>query len=120
MKKKDPNLKYAYEFDEGDYKNDIYQMIVQTPQMRRNYMLYHDVVFMDATYKTNNQQLALAVISGINNEGKNIVLGFGLVKRETMDTYKWVLNNLLRFNDGVEPGVILTDYDASMCGAIES
>ncbi len=60
------------------------------------------------------------MISGINNEGKNIVLGFGLVKRETMDTYKWVLNNLLRFNDGVEPGVILTDYDASMCGAIES
>ena len=45
MKKKDPNLKYAYEFDEGDYKNDIYQMIVQTPQMRRNYLLYHDVVF---------------------------------------------------------------------------
>jgi len=24
MKKKDPNLKYAYEFDEGDYKDDIY------------------------------------------------------------------------------------------------
>jgi len=47
-------------------------------------------------------------------------LGFGLVKRETMETYKWVLSNLLRFNDGVEPGVILTDYDASMCGAIES
>jgi len=42
-----------------------------------------------------------------------------LVKRETMDTYKWLISNLLRFNDGVEPGVILTDFDASMCGAIE-
>lgn len=59
------------------------------------------------------------MISGINNEGKNIVLGFALVKRETMETYKWIISNLLRFNDGVEPRVILTDFDASMCGAIE-
>ena len=87
--------------------------------MRRNYRLYHDVVFMDATYKTNNQSLALTVISGITNEGKNVVLGFALVKRETMDTYKWLLSNLLKFNDDLEPGVILTDFDASMCGAIE-
>ena len=94
-------------------------MIVQTAEMRRNYSLYHDVVFMDATYKTNHHSLALTVFSGVNNEGKNVVLGFALVKRETMDTYKWLLSNLLRFNDNVEPGVILTDFDASMCGAIE-
>jgi transposase-like protein len=62
----------------------------------------------------------LTVISGINHEGKNIVLGFALVKRETMDTYKWIISNLLRFNENIEPGVILTDFDASMCGAIES
>ena len=60
------------------------------------------------------------MISGINNEGKNIVLGFALVKRETLETYNWLLQNLLRFNDGIEPGVILTDFDSSMCGAIES
>ena len=112
-------MRFAYEYDEGDMKNDIYQMIVQSPQMRRNYQMYHDVVFMDATYKTNNQQMALTVISGINHEGKNIVLGFALVKKETMETYKWIISNLLRFNDGVEPGAILTDFDASMCGAIE-
>ena len=29
MKKKDPNLKYAYEFDEGDYKNDIYYRLLK-------------------------------------------------------------------------------------------
>lgn len=94
MKLKDPQLRFAFEFDEGEFKSDIYQMIVQTAEMRRNYRLYHDVVFMDATYKTNNQQMALSVISGINHEGKNIVLGFALVKRETLDTYKWVLQNL--------------------------
>lgn len=87
--------------------------------MRRNYRLYHDVVFMDATYKTNFHSLALTVFSGVNNEGKNVVLGFALVKRETMETYKWLLRNLLRFNEDLEPGTILTDFDPSMCGAIE-
>ena len=54
QKRKDPALRFAYEYDQGDYKNDIYQMLVQTSTMRKNYRLYHDVVFMDATFKTNN------------------------------------------------------------------
>eukprot|EP00347_Sterkiella_histriomuscorum_P023960 403332789 len=119
IKLKDPNLRYAYEYDEADHSNEISQMIIQTSLMRHNYRLYHDVVFMDATYKTNFHSLALTVFSGVNNEGKNVVLGFALVKRETLETYKWLLENLLRFNDGIEPTTILTDFDASMCGAIE-
>lgn len=87
--------------------------------MRHNYKLYHDVVFMDATYKTNFHSLALTVFSGVNNEGKNIIFGFALVKRETLETYKWLLENLVRFNDGIEPKTVLTDFDPSMCGAIE-
>ena len=87
--------------------------------MRHNYWLYSDVVFMDATYKTNFHSLALTVFSGVNNEGKNVVLGFALLKRETMDAYKWLLANLVRVNQGLEPKVMLTDFDPSMCGAIE-
>lgn len=87
--------------------------------MRHNYRLYHDVVLMDATYKTNFHSLALTVFSGVNNEGKNVVLGFAIVKRETLETYKWLLENLKRFNDGIEPKIVLTDFDPSMCGAIE-
>ena len=74
---------------------------------------------MDATYKTNFHSLALTVFSGVNNEGKNVVLGFALLKRETMDAYKWLLANLVRVNQGLEPKVMLTDFDPSMCGAIE-
>ncbi|CDW84932.1 UNKNOWN [Stylonychia lemnae] len=119
IKVKDDNLRFAYEYDEGEFSNEISQMMIQTSIMRRNYRLYHDVMFMDATYKTNFHSLALTVFSGVNNEGKNVVLGFALVKRETMDTYKWLLKNLKRFNDDIEPGTLLTDFDPSMCGAIE-
>lgn len=55
--------------------------------MRRNYELYHDTVFMDATYATNPYRMPLVVLSGVNNEGKNCILGYALVKRECMETY---------------------------------
>ena len=87
--------------------------------MRHNYRFYRDVVFMDVTYKTNFHSLALIVFSGVNNEGKNVVLGYALLKRETIDAYKWLLSNLVRFNQGLEPKIIITDMDSSMCGAIE-
>ena len=55
--------------------------------MHRNYNLYHDVVFMDATYSANTQSMPLIVFTGLNNEGKNVLLGYALVQRETYETY---------------------------------
>ena len=86
--------------------------------MKRFYRQYHDVVFMDATYKTNKHDMALTIFSGVNCDGYNTVLGYALVKRETSESYKWLLSNLIRLS-GIEPKVILTDFDASMCHGIE-
>ena len=36
-----------------------------------------------------------------------------------MDTYEWILKNIVDFNDGNAPKVLLTDFDPSMSGAIE-
>jgi len=121
MKKEDPTTRFAFEYEEGEggFEQDLHRILVQTPKMHRNYRLYHDVVFMDATYKTNKNNMALTVFSGVNNEGRNVVLGYALVKRETLETYEWLLKTLVHMNGGVEPGVILTDFDPSMSGAIE-
>jgi hypothetical protein len=59
--------------------------------MVRNYLLYHDVVFMDATYSTNPYRMPLVVFSGVNNEGKNTILAFALLTNETMESYSWLL-----------------------------
>lgn len=90
-----------------------------TEQMRRNYELYSDVVFMDATYACNDQTMPLVVFSGVSNEGRNVLLGFALLRNETMESYEWLLGTLARLNEGREPRVLLTDFDASMAGAIE-
>lgn len=74
---------------------------------------------MDATYKTNKHDMALTVFSGVSSEGKNIILGVAFLSRETGDHYAWLLKNLIEFNNGKEPGTIITDFDSSMCLAIE-
>lgn len=70
---------------------------------------------MDATYNTNRFNLALAVLSGISGEGKNILLGIALMQRETSENYIWLLKQLKEMNNNMEPKVIMTDFDASMC-----
>ena len=74
---------------------------------------------MDATYRTNHQGMALTIFTAVNNEGRNVIVAFSLVQRETMETYEWMLKNLVKFNNGAAPKVLLTDFDPSMSGAIE-
>ena len=66
--------------------------------MSNYYEKYHDVVFMDATYNTNKQNLALTILSGISNEGKNIILAVAFLSRESAENYTWLLKNLTKIN----------------------
>ena len=113
LKTKDPDTNWICEYEKDGYPRDLNKIIVMTGKMKRFYHMYSDVVFMDATYKTNKHDMALTIFSGVNCDGRNTVLGYALVKRETADTYKWLMQNLVKLT-GIEPGVILTDFDPSM------
>jgi hypothetical protein len=62
--------------------------------------MFHDVIFMDSTYNTNVLGLALAIVNGISSEGKNLILAFALMARETAENYTWLLRKLTEMNDG--------------------
>lgn len=113
---KETRFIYEMEKDGKRFKN----LVVQTPHMHKLYERYHDLIFMDATYKTNKYKMPLVVFSSINNEGKNIVVGFAIVQYESSNTYEWLLKSFKEMNNNVEPGVILTDFDAAMCHGIEN
>jgi len=40
---------------------------------------YSDVVIMDTTFKTNRFNMPLVVLIGIDCEGRNVLLGLGLI-----------------------------------------
>ena len=75
---------------------------------------------MDATYKTNKYNLHLIIISGVSSENKNVILSIAFVQKETSEVYQWLLQQLIDFNDGLEPGTIITDFDPCMCAGIEA
>jgi hypothetical protein len=114
----DTTLNETDGLDPTDPKIEV--LLIQTPMMSKNYKHYHDIVFMDATYNTNKFDLRLAVLSGISSEGKNIILAICLMARETAQNYIWLLTKIKEMNQDVEPKVIMTDFDASMCQAIET
>lgn len=60
------------------------------------------------------------MVNGISSEGKNLILGVALMARETAENYTWLLSKLTELNGGKEPKCIMTDFDASMCQAIET
>ena len=63
-----------------------------TPTMVRCYQTYSDVVFMDATYCTNRHGLALAMVSGVSSEGRNVLLAVSFLAKETTEHYTWLLS----------------------------
>jgi len=94
-------------------------IFVMTASMKRLYSYYHDVIFLDSTCKTNKSDYPLVVIGGIDHNNKNIVLGFGFLRTEDNNSYKWFLSQLLKCTEGTEPGTILTDFDPAIAHAIE-
>lgn len=81
--------------DDEKMGDKLERILIQTPKMRKNYELYRDTIFMDATYKTNHEGMALVVFGAVNNEGRNVIVAFALVQRETMETYQWLLKTLV-------------------------
>lgn len=87
LKKTDPDTRFAYAMDlesdtaTGHNPNEpkLDRMIIQTPMMHRYYQQYSDVVFMDATYKTNKYDLHLTILSGVSSENKNVILAIAFV-----------------------------------------
>ena len=118
IKNEDPELEYAILWSDHEQKQ-LECVLIQTGMMRKNHKYFSDIVFMDSTFNTNTMDLALVVFTGISGEGKNTLLGISLMARETGDNYIWLLQTLLDLNENVAPKVMMTDFDSSMCLAIE-
>ena len=67
-----------------------------------------DIVIVDSTYKRNRFNLSLVNILGISNYGRNILLGFGLLSKEDIESYSWIFENLKRIWKK-EPDNFITD-----------
>jgi len=76
-----------------------------------------DVVLVDSTYKRNRFNLILVNILGVNNYGHNIMLGFGLLSDETVESYMWLFSKIEGWEDK-EPDNFVCDESESIIQGI--
>ncbi|XP_025642007.1 protein FAR1-RELATED SEQUENCE 5 [Arachis hypogaea] len=86
---------------------------------RVDYQYFGDVVAFDSTYKKNKYQRPLVIFSGSNNHKQTTIFGFGLVLDETIESYTWMLENLLEVMCNKQPSVVVTDGDDAMIAAVK-
>nr|XP_043639392.1 protein FAR1-RELATED SEQUENCE 5-like [Erigeron canadensis] len=75
-----------------------------------NYYAFGDVVSFDATYRTNKYDMVFIPFTEIDNHKKCVTFGAGMLAKEDISSYKWLLNE---FKNAFprEPKVVLTDQD---------
>ena len=86
--------------------------------MKDHYENYGDILLIDATYKGNKYSLAIVVLSGFTNSGRNCLFGVAIVNDETEDTYSWLLRNFFELKTKF-PRIIITDQNPSITTVIE-
>ncbi|CAH9112386.1 unnamed protein product, partial [Cuscuta epithymum] len=106
---------FDYDVDESDQLTRIFWA---DPTCRKNYSYFGDVVSFDATYGTNRYSLVFVPFTGVDNHKKCITFAAGLLAKEDVESYVWLLTRFIKAM-GRQPACVITDQDPSMRIAIE-
>src|SRR5260363_345078 len=79
---------------------------------------YHDVVVNDNTAKTNAYNMLLNLFVVVDNQHRTRLVAQSLVQDETIGSYIWILNCILKATDNLPPRAIFTDANLAMISAI--
>lgn len=108
------------------YKCSNFKILIaaacMSPEEFCDYMRFPEVIFVDATHKTNNEGRPLFLVFGRDSNGKAFIIIKIFMPNETASFYRWVFldaipsmlgkNNLLRTN------FIITDGDSQEINAV--
>ncbi|XP_076958363.1 protein FAR1-RELATED SEQUENCE 5-like [Bidens hawaiensis] len=82
-----------------------------------NYAAFGDVLGFDATYRTNKYGMIFVPFTGVDHHKKCVMFGAGLLYDETIESYKWLLEQFLKAHK-TQPKLVLTDQDAAIKQAV--
>ncbi|XP_019155715.1 PREDICTED: protein FAR1-RELATED SEQUENCE 5-like [Ipomoea nil] len=106
---------FDYQLDEDDR---LARLFWADPSGRRAFSCYGDTISFDATYGTNRYSMVFVPFTGVNNRKRCITFGVGLLTKEDMDSYSWLLERF-KCAMGKTPLCVVTDQDPALRVAIE-
>ncbi|GJZ89869.1 FAR1-related sequence 5-like protein [Tanacetum coccineum] len=84
-----------------------------------NYKEFGDIVYFDATFNSNKYNMKFVPFIGIDNHGKCVTLGSGMILHKDTQSYMWLLTAFMTAFLK-EPTMIVTDQDGAMKRDIEA
>ncbi|XP_019178150.1 PREDICTED: protein FAR1-RELATED SEQUENCE 5-like [Ipomoea nil] len=116
MEKKNasPEFYFAHDVDELD---QLCRIFWADPKARHNFKLFGDTMSFDATYGTNRYKLVFVPFTGVDHHKKSVTFAAGLIAREDVDSYTWLLEHFKKAM-GKVPACTVTDQDPAMKVAI--
>lgn len=109
----DPNFFYLVDLNEKGCLRNLFWADART---RVTYSYFGEVVCIDTMCITNEYEVPLVSLVGVNHHGQSVLLGCGLVAAETIESYTWLFRAWLTCMSGRPPQVIITDQ----CGALQN
>ncbi|XP_023749947.2 uncharacterized protein LOC111898248 [Lactuca sativa] len=109
---------YSFEFlGDGDL---LVAMFWEDEREKAFYAEFGEVISFDATFRTHKYKMVSVPLTTVDHHKKSITVGVGLLSRETIESYKWMLIDFLRAHERKAPKNVLTDQDAEIKQAMES
>ena len=110
---------YRYTVDDEDHIDCLFFC---HPRSVNIYKRHYDLLFLDATYKTNEYSLPLLNIVVVTGENTSIQLGVCFLRGETEDHYLWALQQIKDLQierEILAPTAFFHDQDVALVNALE-
>ncbi|XP_021743293.1 protein FAR1-RELATED SEQUENCE 5-like [Chenopodium quinoa] len=122
------NLKEKAENSEGafffDHCMDEHQRLTRVfwadAISRKNYSLFCDMITFDTTFDTNKYSMVFSPFTGVDNHGKCVTFGIGLLEKEDIESFEWLFETFLKAMNNCQPACIMTYQDPTMKVAIKN
>ncbi|GJV71963.1 C2 calcium-dependent membrane-targeting protein, partial [Tanacetum coccineum] len=109
-----PNFTFQYKVENSKFVAMFWADEVD----KCNYKEFGDIISFDATFRTNKYDMVFVPFTGIDNHRKCVTVGSGLLLREDIEAYTWLLTSFMTAHEK-QPTMIVTDQDGAMKLAIE-
>ncbi|XP_019153544.1 PREDICTED: protein FAR1-RELATED SEQUENCE 9-like [Ipomoea nil] len=111
-KNKEMEPDFYFDFDLNEDR-ELCRLFWADTISRMNFACFGDVMSFDATYSTNRYKLVFVPFTGVDNHKRSITFGSGLIAREDVESYEWLLKNFKNAK-GYAPRCVITDQDPAL------
>ncbi|GBC15895.2 protein FAR1-RELATED SEQUENCE 5-like [Rhizophagus irregularis DAOM 181602=DAOM 197198] len=89
LQQEDPNWYFKVDFEGID--NRLTKIFWMSPDQKRFWKRFHDVIINDNTCKINKYLMPLSVFIVIDSDHRNRIVATAVICDETISTYEWIL-----------------------------